>query len=194
MNTNLNKILEWLKNPLYRLELMVALFIFIWVISIMVSKNQINIKKSKLKELSGNISQIQNIISSSKSVETGRKLLKNKLSLLDSRLPSKEDAALQALYELAKSFDLNISSIKFNSKETYLSKSSQSKTIDGKECKFLNVSINLEGSYQSFFQFICKMPGSLPVLIKIEHFTMHKSSLPSKWLEISLELRLYLLV
>lgn len=194
MNKNLNKILEWLKNPLYRFELMVALFIFIWVISMMVGKNQIHIKQSKLKELNGNISQIQNMIGSSKSVETGRELLKNKLSLLNSRLPSKEDTALQALSELAKSFDLNISSIKFNSKEAYLSKSSQPKIIDGKECKLLNVSINLEGSYQNFFQFICKMPGALPVLIKIEHFTMHKSSTQPKWLDISLQLRLYLLV
>ena len=194
MNKNLNKISAWLKNPLYRLGVIAFLFLFIWMIIIILGKNQIRMGKLKFKELNSNISQIQNMIGASQSVEKGRELLKNKLNLLNSKFPSKEDAALQALSELAKFFDLNISSIKFNSKETYLTKGGQSKIIDGKECKLLNVFIILEGSYQDFFQLIYKMPGSLPVLIKIEHFTMHKSALHPKWLDITLELKLYLLV
>lgn len=194
MKKNLNKLSELLNSPLRRLGAVTSIFVLIWFVSILIMQNQMNKNKLSLDKNRVEIDQISKLLGSAATISIGKEEFVHQLDLLNSKLPVKEDAALNALSELAKSIRLNVLTIKAQEKHAYVNSSGQKVVIDGKECQELGVSIILEGNYLNFFQFIYKIPGSIPALIKIENIKIQRNPQKPTALTISVDFKLYMLV
>lgn len=157
---------------------------------------QIKIKKiePELKSFRDEIAQIEKIAGTKSLTGEVRKLLQDKLSELEYKLPQKEEKALKELFDLAKEFGVDIIFIKPKPKEIAYDENRKELKVENRIIQTVFISIKMRCSYAELTGYIGAIKKDLPAFVTIESLYVDKDKFVTKvTLNVTLNLNLYFL-
>jgi len=107
-------------------------------------------------------------------------------------VPQKEEEAVRLLSAIAKDLSVEIGSIRLQPKVDF-SFADGKQIFDQKKCQVVIVSINMKSYYKNFIDYLEKLKESLPAVVTVESLTISKAGADSAKLNITMNLKLYLL-
>ncbi len=187
---NIKKIGISQRKILFFALLIVCGFSTAWFLAYIPAKKKINQLSGDLKNIEDQIKQIEAMVDQDKKMGEGIKLLEERHSALSSKFPSREEEALTALFDLASKRNIEIVSIKSQAKISC----QQNMSVEGKKCYEIPLSLMMKGNYKDFVDYIGLLRESLPAFITFDKLRIVRQTTGALMLEISLEIRLYLLI
>lgn len=187
---NIKKIGISQKKILIFALLIVCGFSATWFLAYIPAQKKIDQLSGDLKNIEDQIKQIEAMVDQDKKMGEGIKLLEERHRALSLKFPSREEDALTALFDLASKRNIEIVSIKSQAKISCR----QDMSIDGKKCYEIPLSLTMKGNYKDFVDYIDLLRESLPAFITFDKLRIVRQTTGALMLEISLEIRLYLLI
>jgi len=140
------------------------------------------------------IKEVEAIISESKSVEEGIKILKDKFEVLKEKLPQQEESAIGSLSDLAKkSGGVEIISINPQPKTDFLDADNNKVMIDGHSLQNIPVALELSCTFKDLIEYIDSLKVLSPAFITIESLTINRATGISLKLNIHMDIKFYVL-
>lgn len=170
--------------------LIVSGFTAAWFLAYIPAKKKIDRLSGDLKNIEDQIKQIEAMVDQGKKMGEGITLLEERHRALNLKFPSAEEEALTALFDLAFKKNIEIVSIRSQAKISCR----QDMSIDGKKCYEIPLSLKMKGNYKDFVEYIELLRESLPAFITFDQLRIVRQTIGALMLEISLEIRLYLLI
>ncbi len=181
------------KKIILILGIVAAVFLLFCFFIYYPAKNTVSRIKQELSGIENQIQGIELIISNAKTMGEGIKLLEQRYQQLNSKFPQKEEESLRALSDLAPVSNIDIISIRPETKAVFIGANNQKVEIDGKVCQKVFVSIEMNGAYQDLVKYLENLKKSLPVFIGIERLKISKGAKETPKLDIALDISFYLL-
>ncbi len=157
-------------------------------------------RQSRLRQLQvefygaqAQIEQIEKVVAQGHALEEGIRLFQQNRKYIDAKFPAKEEEGLKGLSDIARSFAMEVFSLKSSPKMPFLSQSQEKVEIDGKTCYRVYVSMEMKGNYAQLIQYIMSLKESLPAYISVEKLRVIRDSAGSNKLSIFIDFHLYLL-
>jgi len=148
-----------------------------------------NSTKQSLDSFRRDIAQIKSIIEGGSSIEESKKILKNKLEILETRFPPREGEIIKRISQVAKDLNIEILSLTPSVKTPL----KDSPSVEGKNCYVLPIAIEATGEFVKVIDYLKELTNKLPYFITIEGINLTKSD-KDGLLKIRLSLNAYLLL
>jgi len=157
------------------------------------AKKQVSRLRSELAEVESQIRQVERIMHEGETISQGVFLLEERARVCDARFPQKEMDGLDLLSDLARKLGIEIISLQSQPKTLYLEKNNQKVELDGKTGYQLSVSMTLRASYREVIKYLGELKGCMPAFHTIEKLRMIRDLPGTTKLNVTLELKFYLL-
>lgn len=181
------------KKIIFIFAIVISAFLLFYFFVYSPAKNKVASLKQELSGVQGQIKAIEAITREAKTMEAGIALLETKYQQLSAKFPLKEEEVIKILSDLAPASNIEIISIRPESKTLFLDAGNQKIEIDGKSCQKVFVSIELRGIYHDLVKYLDSVKESMPAFINIEGVKISKDSAATVKLNINLGVSFYLL-
>ena len=148
--------------------------------------------KNDLSIVNAQIERIEAMMEEGKTEAEMLALLHERNTYFNSKFPSKEEGALNALAVLAQEADVEQLSSALQPKKTCFDKNKQPIKINDKICKEIFISLKMRGSYENIINYIELLKDKLPAFVTIESIFL-KSKAGTHRLDVVIELKMYTL-
>lgn len=139
------------------------------------------------------IKEIEAVISKTKTLGEGIRLLKQRYQELDKRFPIAEEDSLRMLSELAKKLNIELISVKPESKKALFDGHNKNLQIEGRTCQVIYISIEMRCFYKDLVKYLEILKESLPAFMTVERLKINKDRFGMQKLNIILGINFYLL-
>lgn len=182
------------QKKIITISLLVVVVFLVFLFFIYLPSRDTVIKiKSELLSCENQIQEIKTIVSGVKSQGEGIRILKEKLKGLDNKFPSKEEEASKMLSALARKVNIEIISVKLESKKELIDENNNKIGIEEKTCQSILVSMEIKCPYKDLISYIRALKESLPALVTVEALRISKDGPQPLTLNVTLTLNLYIL-
>ena len=112
---------------------------------------------------------------------------------LNDMFPLKEDQSLSALSDLARDNNMEVLSVKSQPKVAFMSADQLEVIVDGKKYHTVTISLHMKGKFKDLVGYLLAIKKSVPAYLTVEGLQLRKIVATSSALDISLEIKIYLL-
>lgn len=173
--------------------LLISLFLIFYFAVYSPIGNRIKTIKQELSEIEKQIQGIESVINKDVKFEESIQLLEQEYKKLNSKFPQKEEEALKMLADTAAVSNIEIISIRAESKSPFLDAQGKKIEIEGKLCQKVLVSVDVKALYKDLINYFENVRKTLPVFVSMEKFRIFKSEKEASRVDVSLEIGFYLL-
>lgn len=186
-----------MKNPKARIILVIAvfsiLFLAFWLLFYLPAKSKMSRLKADLLLVQSQIRQIEVTATEGKSLEEGIKLLTERYRQAEERFPKKEEDSLRTLSNLARKLNITITSTRLQPKVLLLNENQQKMELEGRNCYKFVVTIEMKSAFKDLVRYMELLKESLPAYFTIDRLKIDKASAEAPFLNVALDVSLYLL-
>lgn len=174
--------------------IIISVFLIFWLFIYLPSKNTVQRYKSELISIENQIKEIEVLIGEAKSIDEGIRLLKARSQELNNRFPPGEEDSLKILSNIAKKMNIELISIRPQSKKEFVDADNRKVEIEGKTCSTILVSIEMKCYYKDLVKYVQILKESADfAFITFEKLQISKDKSGTPKLNITLDFNLYLL-
>ena len=188
----IEKISQAQKKIILDLAVALAALLIFLLLAYLPSRKAVRMMASQLEDAEKQINEIEAILGSSKSMDEGMQLLRQRFQKIDARFSLKQEDSLRLLSEGARRFNVEIISVKPQAKTAFLDEKNNELSIEGKACMRLPVSLEMRSSYKDLVRYLRYLRDSYPALTAIERLRAAKDQSGLSRLNVSLDIELYL--
>jgi|GEM_PF-901812 len=156
--------------------------------------------KSKVKkfakeqfQIDGQIKEIEELVGDDTTASKGFAQLKERFEALNKKFPQEEKEAIILISSFAQRLNIDIITMRPQSKKDFLDEKEAKVVIDGKTCRMVSVSLEMRALYEDLVEYIRALRQLLPSFVTIDDLKITKDRTDSPVLHIRLILNLYLL-
>ncbi len=184
-------------NPKMKINIIITMSVvacaIFWFFFYLPSQKRIKELKNKFEVVEGQIHSIEGKINRNGKMARGIVLLEKRYRELSSKFPEKEEQALEMISGLGREFQIEITSIRSQSRTFFLDEEAKKVSLEGKFCQEFPVSIKVKASYKNLVEYIDSLREQLPAYVTVESIHLYKGASGSLKLTGELDLILYLL-
>jgi len=180
-------------------KILITTVIFILVISLLWGfvcfprKEQLNNLKSEFNGLQKEIEQIESVFIKDQNLVEGIRAFKDRFKQMENKFPEKEEEGLKMISDLARDYNIEITLTQSQPKQEFFNEEGDEIIIEDKTCMLVPVSVDLNGSYQDLLSYIDSLNDRMPSLVTVEVLNINRDRSSTRFLNVKLNLNLYLL-
>ncbi|UCG35819.1 MAG: hypothetical protein JSW17_03210 [Candidatus Omnitrophota bacterium] len=154
-------------------------------------KNKVKMFAKEQFQVDSQIKEIQELVDTTAGKGFAR--LEERFKALDRKFPQEEKEAIILLSAFAQRLNIDIITMRPQSKKDFIDEKENKVVIDGKTCRMVGVSLEMRALYEDLVEYIRILRQMLPSYVSIDNLKIIKDRTDSPVLHIRLNFNLHLL-